>query len=214
MSRTETDCEMPDAFRSLMQDGRVYSSSPLWRVSVSPGKATIDIRSQWKLGIINLVLLASLGIGLFRAGAASWFNMSDDVARFCTWAAWFCWFMAVAFMGGTLVFQKYRNRKVWFVCRPLERTVSCPRLKKVFPIDEVHALQLITGNVPRPKPEGPAVMTVTQLNLIVKESDRLRRYPLIGDYGPHRLAKQAELVCELCGIRLLKEKALSVADCS
>jgi len=210
MSTAETDCEIPDAFRSLMRDDRAYSSSPLWRVRVSPGEATIGIRSQWKLAIIHFVLFASVGIGLF--GAARWFNMPGDVARFSTWAAWFCWFMAAAFMGGMLVLRKYRNRQAWFLCRPLERTVSCPRLNKVFQVDEIHSLQLLTGKVTRPNPEGHAVMTVTQLNLIVKENGRLQRYPLIGDYGPGRLSQHAELLAEHSGIRLRKEKALSVAD--
>ena len=210
MSARETDRPVPPGFVSLMRDDRVYSSSPLWRVSVSPGKAIIGIRPQWRLGITHSVLFALLGIGLF--GVVRWFSVSGDLARICTWGAWFCWFMAVAFMAGTLLFEKYRSRKAWFICHLSERRVSCPRLGKAFQLDEVHALQLLTGKATRPDPEGRTVMVFRQLNLIAEEGGRLQRYPLIGDSGPGRLSRHAARLAAHCGIPLLKDDAPHVAD--
>ena len=211
MAMTEAACEIPDAYRSLMRDERVYSTSPLWRFSVSPHEVVIGPRSLWKLGTFHFVFFAALGIALY---GTKWFSVPGDIARFCAWAAWFCWFMAAAFLGGTFLFEKFRSRKAWLTCRPLERMVSCPRLDKVFTIDQIYALQLIRGKATRPNPEGRTVITVTQLNLIVEENGRLERYPLIGDYGPRRLSRHTEDLSLYCGFRLLKDKAPSVADWS
>lgn len=210
MTAERTTQHAPDEFQTLMRNDRVYCSLPVWQVRVSPGEFAIVTRSYWKFGIANFGLFASLGIGFFVA--AGWANIDGGIARLCSWAGWFCCFMAAAFLGGVLVFEKYRSRKAWLVCRPLERTVSCPRLNATYDFDDVYALQLITGKVARSDPGGRSVMTVTQLNLITKEHGRLQRYPLIGDYTPGRLSKHAELLSEQCGMRLAKDKVPSVTE--
>ena len=156
------------------------------------------------------MLFTCLALGLHFT--KRWFNLSGDDRRFCTIAAWFCWAMAAAFLVGTLVFEKYRSRKAWFVCCPSERTVSCPRLGKVFQIDNVEGMQLITGSFKWRDVDGPVTMQMTQLNLIAQEGGRLQRYPLIGDHNSGRLSKHAEFLSEHCGIRFLKDTALTVAD--
>ena len=195
-----------------MRGDRAHSTSPVWQVDVSPRVASIRIRSQWKLAILLFAQFACVGVGLHWA--VRWYDLPQDVVRLGIVGAWFCWFMAAASLGGGYLFERSRSRKAWLICRPLERAICCPRLDKVFPIDQVYAMQLITGQVIESDCEGRTRTTLTQLNLIVRENGRLQRYPLIGDYGPGRLSKHAELLSGLCDIRLLKDKASSVADWS
>jgi hypothetical protein len=205
----EAEFEKSDAHRSLMCDQRVYSSSPIWRIEVSPHGVAIVPRSLWKLGLGHLLVFALLGVGLY---SMTWFGVSPDFAQIGVFAAWFCWFMGVAVVVGTALFEKYRTRKGWLVCDLTRCTVSCPRLDKWFKAEQVRALQMITGKAALPDPGGRAVATLTQLNLIAEEDGQLVRYPLIGDYGPGRLARQAEVLSRCSGIPLVKEKAPGVAD--
>jgi len=128
MDPNQTTQHAPEEFRSLMQDDRAYSSSPTWRVSVQPRATIIGVRSVWTLGTVHSFLFTGLGFGLYFARA--WFDLSEDVGQFLAIAAWVCWSLAGLFLFGVIGVQICRSKEDWFVCRPLEQTVSCPRLER------------------------------------------------------------------------------------
>jgi hypothetical protein len=193
----------PDEFRSLMEENCTYSAPPMWRIEASPDGAVIRVQSLWKTWSIyfTLFLLLLMGSGLY--GAAKWVGMPNGFL-----GAWFCWGMAVVSLVGIFLIEKYRSKQAWFVFHPSDQTVSCPRLNKVFAIDEIRALQLATGKAKTRDPDGATIETLTQLNLIVQEDGGLKRYPLIGDFTPGRLLRQSELLARHCGIQLRRDKGL------
>ncbi len=210
MAAHYVDDQTPVEFRELAHDDRLYSSSPVWRVDVSSCEVRIRPRPLLRLGIVSLLLFALVGAGLYWSHR--WLIVPEDVAGFLVGAAWWCWFLGAAFLAGVLLYERFRDRRAWFICRPMERTVSCPRLCKTFPIDDVYGLQVLTGEATRPDPEGRCVATFSQLNLIVKEEGILKRYPLVGDYRPGKLSRWAEVISERCGLPILRTRASSVAN--
>ena len=201
---------VPDEFMLLMRDDRSYSSPPTWTVRVSPRCASIRPRSLWKLGIVHAAIFALLGAALRWGG--KWFNLSDDVVRFGAIGAWFAWAMGAACLVGVFLFEKCRCQKAWFIFRIGRPEVICPRLNTVLPLNDIHAMQLITGWVKEQWPGEISMRYVAQLNLIVRESDQLHRYALVGDRGPGRLSRDAEFLSQFCGVPLLRYKTSSTAD--
>lgn len=192
--------DTPEEFREFMNDGRGQSTPPTWRFIYTPRLAKIGPASLWPTAGAHFVIFATLTI------AMRWANMHVELVRdfrpISTIAVYWFAIMAVGFLVGTFLFEKFRNRRPWLSCEVGRREIVCPRLGKTFPAGDVYALQVIKGkNVAKSSSETSESMVV-ELNIIVTEDGRLQRYPLIAT-GGSSLAGDARGLSDFCDVPLL-----------